>query len=190
MSRPRIILFICAIISVLSGLLLIVGWTLNIHRGSLPGAVLAMIGYVLAMLAFIAIAYQHNNQLRFFGILGFVLIVIAHALFIPWVFLDIARLSGIVQGVDWYFVERNGPTGIIAIIGGFAFISGYLLFGIDLARIKTMSQWPAYLLLLAAIQPFIFPIIEVGKLLPRIAGLALILFGIQFMRLFRKQRAK
>jgi hypothetical protein len=185
-NRTNVYLLLSGIVSVLAGTLLIAGWTLNLHRDSLPGALLVLPGYILSMLAFTAIAYFHGNRLSIFGISGFAIIIIAHALFIPWPFLDIARISGVITGADWYYVERNGPTGIIAITGGFTFVSGYLLFATDMIRTKVMSRWPAYLLLLAAVQPFIFPLIGVGKLLPRIAGLALVLFGIQFLRIRRK----
>lgn len=177
------------LICLTSGLLWIVGWTLDIHRDSLIGAELVLPGYVLAIFAFTAIAGIHFEKLSIIGLIGYFLIIIANALFIPWAFLDISRLSGTTPGVDWYFVERNGPTGVIAIIGGFSFVFGYILFGSDLIRIKLINRWPAILLLLAAIQPLIFPIIQVGKMLPRIAGLSLILFAYQLWSYNKSKRS-
>ena len=92
-------------------------------------------------------------------------------------FLDLARISGVAPSVDWWFVERNGPTGIIAIIGGAGFVFGFLLFGIDTIRAKVLMRWPAYLLILAAIQPLLFPLTGLSKMLARIAGVALIGFA-------------
>ena len=87
-----------AICSASSGILWIIGWTLNIGRDSLTGSSLALAGYVIAIFAFFGInTIQRKNQ----SIIGFVLIILANALFIPWVFLDMARVSGVASEVDW-----------------------------------------------------------------------------------------
>ncbi len=50
-------------------------------------------------------------------------------------------------------------------------------FGIDTIRAKVLKRWPAYLLILAAIQPLFFPFTGLSKMLVRIAGLALLGFA-------------
>jgi len=166
-----------AICSASSGILWIIGWTLNIGRDSLTGSSLALAGYVISIFAFFGInTIQRKNQ-SIVGFIGFVLIILANALFIPWVFLDMARVSGVAPEVDWWYVERNGPTGIVAIIGGFSFVFGFIIFAIDVLRAKILNRWPAYVLILAALQPALFPFIGVSKLLARIAGVALIGFA-------------
>lgn len=176
-----------AICSASSGILLIVGWTLNIGRDSLIGSSLALAGYVLAIFAFFGIgAIQHKKQ-SIVGFIGLVLIVLANALFIPWVFLDMARMSGVAPEVDWWYVERNGPTGIIAIIGGASFIFGFIIFAIDTIRAKILNRWPAYLLILAALQPAFFPFTGLSKMLARIAGVALIGFALNLWSLSKEK---
>ncbi|MBK8956790.1 MAG: hypothetical protein IPM34_14730 [Saprospiraceae bacterium] len=154
--KNRLIVRLGSLVCLISGALWIIGWTLDIHRDSLIGAELVLTGYVLSVFAFTAIAAVHYQKLSMLGLLGYSLIIMAAVLFVPWAFLDIARLSGVAPAIDWYFVERNGPTGAIAIFGGAGFVFGYLLFGIDLLRTKVLNRWPAILMLLAAIQPLIF----------------------------------
>ncbi len=166
-----------ALSSIVSGLLQIIGWTLDIDRNSLIGAELVLGGYVLAIFAFMGITSIQRKKLKVLGGIGFILIIIANALFICWVFMDIARLSGMAPSVNWYQIERNGPTGVIGTIGGASFVLGYLLFGIDTFRAGVLNKWAAVILILAGLQPLLYPWIGVGKLLARIGGIALILFG-------------
>lgn len=162
----------------LSGLLLAMGWTINIGRDSIPGASMVLAGYVLAIFAFICIYGIQYKQLGIIGLLAFFLIVMSCALFTPWLFLDIARISEIVQGVGWKEVQENGPTHIIGVIGGVGFVFGFLLFGIKTIQAKILNKWPAILLIIASIMPLIYTWVPIGKLLPRLAGLALIGFGL------------
>ncbi|HMU47355.1 MAG TPA: hypothetical protein PKC72_13365 [Chitinophagaceae bacterium] len=175
-----------SICSLLSGASLIIGWTLNIGRDSVIGAEIALAGYVLAIFAFVGIGTMYFEKITVFGFLGLCLIVLANILFIPWVFLDMARESGILPTMDWYYVERNGPPGIVAITGGAAFIFGYLAFGIDTIRAKVKNSWPSYLLILAALQPAFFVFTGQGKMLPRIAGVALLGFAWNLRQLTKK----
>ncbi len=99
------------------------------------------------------------------------------ALFTPWLFMDVARISGIVQGVGWKEIQENGPTHIIGVVGGVGFVLGFFLFGAKTIQAKLLNKWPAVLLIIASIMPLIYTWVPIGKLLPRIAGLALIGFG-------------
>ena len=54
---------------------------------------------------------------------------------------------------------------------------GFIIFAIDVLRAKILNRWPAYVLILAALQPAFFPVIGVSKRLARIAGVALIGFA-------------
>ena len=167
-----------ALCGILSGLLLVIGWTINIGRDSLPGASMVLAGYVLAIFAFIGIYGFQYKQLGILGLVSFFLIVMSCALFTPWLFLDVARISEIIQGVGWQEVQENGPTHIIGVIGGVGFVLGFLLFGIKTIQAKLLNKWPAVLLIIASIMPLIYTWVPIGKLLPRIAGLALIGFGV------------
>lgn len=166
-----------AICSALSGILLITGWTINIERDSLIGSSLVLTGYVLAIFAFFGIGAIQRDKLSYFGFAAWALIIIANALFIPWVFLDMARASTISQEIDWWYIERNGATGIVAIIGGISFVLGFIIFAIDIIRVKILNPWPAYLLILAALQPALTSFTGMSKMLARIAGIALIGFA-------------
>lgn len=178
---------ISALSSIISGILFIIGWTLNIDRDSLIGAELALGGYVLAIFAFIGIGAIQRSKLNIIGVIGFILIIIANSLFICWVFLDIARLSGMAPSVNWYEIERTGPTGIIGIIGGASFLFGYILFGIDTLKANVLSKWPAIILIIAGVQPLLNPWIGVGKLLARIGGIALIWFGLNIWMVMKNK---
>ncbi|MGI9552489.1 MAG: hypothetical protein ACR2MT_14905 [Aurantibacter sp.] len=166
-----------AICCVISGLFLIIGWTLNINRDSLTGASIVLIAYVLALFAFMGIYGIQYKKLKIIGFLGFVLVTAASTLFVPWLFLDIARISGVAQEVDWQEVQDIGPTHVIGVCGGIGFVLGFFLLGADTIRAKVFSKWPAILLILAGIMPLIYTWLPIGKLLPRIAGLALLGFG-------------
>jgi len=166
-----------AVCSFLSGLLLIIGWTVNINRDSLIGASLVLVGYVLGLFAFMGIYGIQYKRLKIIGFLGFIFVIIAIALFVPWAFLDIARISGVASEVGWREVQENGPTQVIGVIGGAGFVLGFFLLGLDTFRAKVLSRWPAILLIIASIMPLIYIWIPVGKLLPRIGGFALLGFG-------------
>ncbi len=166
-----------AVCSLLSGLFLTIGWTINIRRDSLTGASLLLIAYVLALFAFMGIYGIQYKRLTIIGFIGFIFVVAANALFVPWVFLDIARISGVAAQVDWKEVQDIGPTNVIAVIGGIGFVLGFFLLGVDTIRAKVFSKWPAILLIIAGIMPLIYTWLPIGKLLPRIAGLALLGFS-------------
>ncbi|WP_298792144.1 hypothetical protein [uncultured Allomuricauda sp.] len=167
-----------AVCGILSGLLLAIGWTINIGRDSLIGASMVLAGYVLAIFAFTGMYGFQYKQIGFLGLLAFFLIVMSCAVFTPWLFLDIGRISGIIQGVGWQEVQENGATHVVGVIGGVGFVLGYLLFGIKTIQAKLLNKWPAILLIVAAIMPLIYTWVPIGKLLPRLAGLALMGFGI------------
>lgn len=161
----------------ISGLFLVVGWTLNIGRDSLVGASLVLAAYTLAIFAYMGIYGFQYHKLGIMGFLGFVLIITANALFTPWLFLDIGRISGIIPGVGWKEVQETGATHVVGVIGGVSFVLGFLLFGADTIRAKVFNKWPAILLIIAGVMPLIYTWVPIGKLLPRIAGLALIAFS-------------
>nr|WP_299170531.1 hypothetical protein [uncultured Allomuricauda sp.] len=167
-----------AVCAILSGLLLAIGWTINIGRDSLIGASMVLAGYVLAIFAFTCIYAIQYKQLGAIGLLAFFLIVMSCALFTPFLFMDIARISEIVKGIGWKEVQENGPTHIIGVIGGIGFVFGFFLFGAKTIQAKVFSKWPAIILMIAAIMPLIYTWVPIGKLLPRIAGLSLIGFGV------------
>ena len=156
-----------------SGLLLIVGWTLDIYRDSLGGAVLVLIGYVLAVFAFTGLYAVQRSRVGVLGLFGFVATVMASVLFVSFVFMDIARLSGVAPQVDWTVVESTGPTYVIGVIGGLGFVT----FGVATFRAALLSRWPAVLLVVAGLIALIPAELLVGKLLPRVGGLALIGLG-------------
>lgn len=160
-----------------SGLLLIVGWTLDIYRDSLGGAVLVLIGYVLAVFAFTGLYAVQRSRVGVLGLFGFVATVMASVLFVSFVFMDIARLSGVAPQVDWTVVESTGPTHVIGVIGGLGFVLGFVTFGVATFRAALLSRWPAVLLVVAGLIALIPTELLVGKLLPRVGGLALIGLG-------------
>jgi hypothetical protein len=166
-----------AICSFLSGLFLTIGWTINIRRDSLTGASLLLIAYVLAIFAFMGIYGVQYKRLTFLGFIGFICVIIANALFVPWVFLDIARLSEVAAQIDWKDAQEIGATHVIGVFGGVGFVLGFFLLGLDTIRAKVFNRWPAILLIIASIMPLIYSWLTVGKLLPRIGGLALMGFG-------------
>ncbi|PCJ94920.1 MAG: hypothetical protein COA50_11095 [Flavobacteriaceae bacterium] len=166
-----------AICSLISGLFLTIGWTLNINRDSLVGAFMVLIAYVLAIFAFMGIYGVQYKQLKIIGFLGFIFLIVANTVFVPWLFLDIAIISGVAQQVNWKEVQDIGPTHVIAVIGGIGFVLGFFLLGVDTIRAKVFSKWPAILLIIAGIMPLIYTCLPIGKLLPRIAGLALLGFS-------------
>lgn len=177
--KHSIYIKLSAIASFLSGLLLVIGWTLNINRDSLIGALMVLFAYVIALFAFMGIYGVQYKKLRLIGFLGFVFIIIACALFTPWLFLDIARISGVAPQVDWLEVQENGPTSIVGIVGGVGFVVGFLFLAIDTIRAKIFNKWSAIILIIAGIMPLIYTWLPIGKLLPRIAGIALIGFGFE-----------
>jgi len=173
--------------SLSAGLLLAVGWTINIKRDSLIGASLVLAGYVLALFAFISIYDFQREKLGVFGFLAFVLLIISCTLFTPWLFFDIARISGIVTGTGWKEIQESGPTHVIGVIGGFGVVVGFFLLGITTIQAKLLSKWPAILLIIASIMPLIYSWLPIGKLLPRIGGLALVGFGLDLWAKSKKQ---
>ncbi|MEP1094659.1 MAG: hypothetical protein ABJG78_06085 [Cyclobacteriaceae bacterium] len=168
---------IAAICSLISGLLLIIGWTINIKRDSLLGAALVLAAYILALFAYMGIYGIQYTKLSPFGFFGFFFLIIACAMFTPFLFLDLGRISKVVVA-DWRTVQEEGATHVVGVIGALGFLLGYFFLGIDTLRAKVFSKWPAILLIIAAIMPLIYTWIPVGKLLPRIGGLALIGFGL------------
>jgi hypothetical protein len=166
-----------AVCCILSGLFLIIGWTINIHRNSLAGASLLLAAYVLGIFAYMGIYGIQYKKLRTIGFIGFIFVIVANALFVPWVFLDIARISGVASGVSWQDVQENGPTQIIGIIGGVTFVFSFFLLGIDTIRAGVFMKWPPILLIVAGTTALIYTWVPIGKLLPRIAGVAMLGFG-------------
>ncbi len=81
----------------------------------------------------------------------------------------------IITGDGIYGIFKDKFLELIGGAGGFVF--GYLLFGIDTIRAKVLKRWPAYSLILAAIQPLFFLFTGLSKMLVRIAGLALLGFA-------------
>lgn len=161
----------------ISGLFLIIGWTLNINRDSLIGAFLVLTAYVLAIFAFMGIYGVQYHKLKILGFLGFIFVIVANTIFVPWLFLDIARISGVAEHVDWQEAQDIGPTHIIGVFGGIGFVLGFFFLGVDTIRAKVFNKWPAILLIIAGIMPLVYTWIPIGKLLPRIAGLALLGFS-------------
>ncbi|MEP5611067.1 MAG: hypothetical protein ABJP45_02400 [Cyclobacteriaceae bacterium] len=175
---------IAAICSLLSGLLLIIGWTINIKRDSLLGASLVLAAYILAMFAYMGIYGIQYSKLTLFGFLGFFFLIIACAVFTPFLFLDLGRISNVVVA-NWKTVQEEGATHVVGVVGALGFLLGYIFLGIDTLRAKVFNKWPAILLIIAAIMPLIYTWVPIGKLLPRIGGLALIGFGINLWVLTR-----
>ncbi len=178
-----------ALAGFVSGPLLIVGWTMNLNRDSMTGAAMALTAFVLALFAFMGIYSAQYEQMKVVGLIGFTACIVGVALFIPWVFLDIARLSDAVTQPDWRFVETHGPTQAVGVFGGLGFIIGFVLFGIASLRARVFSRPPAVLLIVAGIMPLIHQWmgVDIGKLLQRIGGLALIWFAWELWRLSRSQ---
>lgn len=185
MNKTALIKF-CATCSILSGVLLVVGWTLNIGRDSLIGASMVLVACILAIFAFMGIYGFQYKKLGILGLAGFFLVIMACALFIPWLFFDIARISEMVQGVGWKEVQENGPTHIVGVFGGVGFVLGFFLLGTKTIHARILNKWPAILLILAGIMPLIYTWVPIGKLLPRIGGLALIGFGLDLWVISKK----
>jgi hypothetical protein len=177
----------CAICSILSGLFLTVGWTININRDSLFGASLVLIAYVLVIFAFIGIYGIQYKKLKIIGFIGFVFLVASSALFVPWAFLDIARVSGVAEHVNWKEVQEVGATHIVGVFGGVGFVLGFFFLGLDTIKAKIFSKWPAIILMLASIMPLIYIWLPIGKLLPRLGGIALFGFGLNLWILSNKK---
>lgn len=188
MKSPTILFKLCAACSAISGLCLTIGWTLNISRDSMVGAILVLIAYVLALFAYMGIYGIQYEKTTFLGFLGFMLLIMANALFVPWAFLDIARISGVAQ-VDWREAQETGITHVIGVFGGVGFVFGFLLLGFDSIRARVFSIWPAILLMVAGIMPLIYTWLPIGKLLPRIGGLALLGFGVNLWLLAVKRKS-
>jgi hypothetical protein len=74
-------------------------------------------------------------------------------------------------------VQENGPTQIIGIIGGVTFVFSFFLLGIDTIRAGVFMKWPPILLIVAGTTALIYTWVPIGKLLPRIAGVAMLGFG-------------
>ncbi|MFY9243650.1 MAG: hypothetical protein WAO74_11545 [Polaribacter sp.] len=178
-----------AVIAIISGVLLFIGWTLNINRDSLVGAMLLIPAYILSMFAFLGIYSKQKEQLL--SLIGFSLIIIATTLFIPWVVLDIARLAEIIPAFEWKKPEEVYPTRIIGIIGGVSYVLGFIIFGIAIIKGKVFKWWIGALLILASVVPLFHSILGIGKLLVRIEALTLIAFGWNILssaRINKKQK--
>lgn len=168
-----------AVVSCLSGLLLMIGWTLNIGRDSLLGAHLVLAAYVLAVLSFSGLYAAQHRQFGWIGFVAYVLLAIGCALFVSFLFVDIARIGGAAPQAHWQIVERGGgPTQSIGVIGALAFVFGFVLWAVASLRAQRLSSWPAWVLAAAGIAPLLYTWIPIGKLLPRLGGLALLGFGL------------
>ena len=166
--------------------LLVVGWTLNIERNSLLGSILTLFGYVLTVFATIGICALHFTIFDFRGKLGAALTIFASTLFTSWLFLDVARISEVVPFFDWAEVQSNGPTHKIGVVGGVSFVLGFFLIGFDAIRSGLLPKWPAYVMILASLMPLVYSLVPIGKLLPRIGGLAFIGYGIEMLLFMRR----
>ncbi len=186
MQRDHLIRF-GAVCSATGGLALAVGWTLNIGRDSLPGAVVVLAGYVLALFAFMAIYGVQRRRVGLAGFVGFVFVTVACALFTPWLFFDVARLSGVSPEMDWRAAETNGPTLVVGVIGAVSFVVGFILLGVTTIRARILGRWAPTLLIVAGVAPLVYDWIPIGKLLPRIGGVALVLFAFDLWRVSRRE---
>jgi hypothetical protein len=172
----RSLLRASAVAAGLSGLLWIVGWTLDIERDSLMGAVLVLVAYVLAVFAFMGLYAIQYSRAGILGALGFVLVVVANVLFVPFVFIDIARAS-VAPEIDRELIETTAPTLTIGMVAAVSFMLGFALFGVATIRARVLSRWPAVVLVVAALMPAVYPLHGVGKLLARVGGVALLGLG-------------
>ncbi|MCB1041589.1 MAG: hypothetical protein KDC35_01535 [Acidobacteria bacterium] len=172
-----------ALALLLSGVLLISGWTLNAQRDSLIGASFAMAGYVLSGFGLTGLFAFQSRQTGWLGLFGWFAMLGATFLFIPFVFADIARLSGVAPGLDRKLIESSGGTFVIGAISGVAYMLGLPAYGIASLRARLLWRWPAFLLIAAAFMPLVAMWLGTNKLLARIAGLAFIGFGINLWRL-------
>lgn len=168
-----------AVVSCLSGSFLMVGWTLNIGRDSLLGAHLVLAAYVLAGFSFTGLYAAQRRRFGWTGFVAYVLLVVGCALFVSFLFVDIARISGAAPEAQWQVIERGGgPTQNLGVVGALAFVFGFVLWAVASLRARTLSRWPAWVLAAAGIAPLLYTWIPIGKLLPRLGGLALVGFGL------------
>ncbi|MCB1050910.1 MAG: hypothetical protein H6510_02425 [Acidobacteria bacterium] len=177
-----------ALMCALSGLGWLIGWTLNINRDSLLGAEIAFTGYALAPFALLGIFECQRHRSGPFLVLGFFVCLLANTLFIGWTFLDIARLSGVAPGVDWLQVQSQGPTRVVGVCGGLAWMIGLVCLGWGSLRAAVFSKVPCLMLGISGLLPLL-PI-AINKRLVRVAALAFLLLAIEIWRLPKKARTE
>jgi hypothetical protein len=170
------------IASAVGGVLLIIGWSLNIGRDSLLGSVLLFIAYVLCVFAVVGLFSVQVERVGGLGLAGFVLLVFGNIVFASILFVDIARNSGLLEDLDYQTLQENGATQVIVIAGGAALMFGCLVFGLSTLRAAVFSRWAAVLLIVAGLMPLVSPLIGTQKMLARISGIALIGLGIDLLR--------
>ena len=168
--------------SVVCGVFLIIGWSLNVDRDSLLGSVLLFAAYVLWIFAVMGLYSAQVDRVGVLGLAGYVMLIFGNVVFASILFVDIARNSGLLEHLDYQTLQNSGPTRVIVVAGAAALMCGCLAFGFSTLRAGVFSRWAALLLVVAGLMPLVSPLIGTQKMLARISGVALIGLGIDLMR--------
>jgi len=111
--------------------------------GTVLGVALVLTAHVALVFALIALYAAQAQQSGLIGSLGMVLGVVGTTLVCRVVLVEIAGASG--AEVD--AVLEAGPTGVLALLGGLAFLIGLILFGVATMRAGVFPRWAGLLLI-------------------------------------------
>jgi hypothetical protein len=128
-----------ALASIMAGVLLLLGHVLNLggnpEYGTVAGSCSVLAAHVLLVFALVALYAAQAERSGSLGALGMVLSVIGTTLVSGVVLVEIAGASG----ADAEAVTGTGLSGALSLLGGLAFLSGTIMFGIATMRAHPRS---------------------------------------------------
>ena len=147
MSSSNLVRLGGGLASVAAGTLLLLGHLLNLggdpEYGTVLGSTSVLAAHLLLVFALVALYAAQAQQSGLLGGVGMVLSVIGTTLASEVILVEIAGASG----VEVDAVLGAGLTGVLALVGGLAFLIGLILFGIATIRAGTFPRWAGVLLI-------------------------------------------
>ena len=133
--------------SIVAGVLLLLGHIFNLggdpEYGTVLGSSSVLTAHVLLVFALVSLYATQAEQSGPLGSLGMVLSVTGTTLASGVILVEIAGASG--AEVD--AVLGTGLTGVLALLGGLAFLIGLILFGLATMRAGVLPRWAGLLLI-------------------------------------------
>jgi hypothetical protein len=133
--------------SIMAGVLLLLGHVFNLggnpEYGTVAGSCSVLAAHVLLVFALVALYAAQAERSGSLGALGIVLSVIGTTLVSGVVLVEIAGASG----ADVEAVTGTGLSGALSLLGGLAFLTGTIMFGIATMRARVFPRSAGLLLI-------------------------------------------
>ena len=150
MSTASLIRY-CGPLALLGGVLLVVGWIGQPDHVDVLFGSFALTAHIVILICTIGLYGRQHDRLGWRGQLGLVLAIAGNTLIVATI--SVSAYVETEVGVlfdDFGRILEDGPYGAFEPIGGFVFVTGYLLFGVDTILARMLPMLAALALILGA----------------------------------------